>query len=402
MMRLIKAVKRILKKIKNRLNRFYTLKILFPLVYKLNSRKPVDENKVIFLELRLEGLSNSFTEIYNTLKNDYPKFNLVMHNLRLTFVSTRQFNKNCVKLFKDMATAKYVFVNEGSNALGSIKKRKETTVFQTWHGCGAFKKFGFSTAELIFGDNRKNMLKYPFYNNLDYVSVSSPEVVWAYEEALNSERFGSKIIPIGVSRTDIFYKEEYKKTAFEHLYEVMPQAKGKKVIMYAPTFRGRVANAKAPNRLNIELLKYALSDEYVLIIKQHPLVRKRPEVPEYCADFAMDVSELMSIEDMMIVADICISDYSSLVFEYSLMEKPILFLAYDIETYIDWRGFYYPYDELVPGPVVNNTYEVLDFIKDVDNYDKQKVHAFREKFMASCDGHATERILDLVFGENLK
>lgn len=401
-MRLIKAVKRILKKIKNRLNRFYTLKILFPLVYKLNSRKPVDENKVIFLELRLEGLSNSFTEIYNTLKNDYPKFNLVMHNLRLTFVSTRQFNKNCVKLFKDMATAKYVFVNEGSNALGSIKKRKETTVFQTWHGCGAFKKFGFSTAELIFGDNRKNMLKYPFYNNLDYVSVSSPEVVWAYEEALNSERFGSKIIPIGVSRTDIFYKEEYKKTAFEHLYEVMPQAKGKKVIMYAPTFRGRVANAKAPNRLNIELLKYALSDEYVLIIKQHPLVRKRPEVPEYCADFAMDVSELMSIEDMMIVADICISDYSSLVFEYSLMEKPILFLAYDIETYIDWRGFYYPYDELVPGPVVNNTYEVLDFIKDVDNYDKQKVHAFREKFMASCDGHATERILDLVFGENLK
>lgn len=401
-MRLLKAVKRIFNKIKNRLNRFYTLKILFPFIYNWYSKKPVDENKVIFLEIRFEGISNAFTEIYNALKNDYQKFNLVTHNLRLTFVPTRQYNKNCVKFLKDMATAKYVFVNEASNTLSAVKKRKETIVFNTWHGCGAFKKFGFSTADLIFGENEKSMLKYPFYKNMNYVSVSSPEVVWAYEEAMNSKRFGSNITPIGVSRTDIFYKEEYKKTAFEHLYEVMPQAKGKKVIMYAPTFRGRVANAKAPNRLNVELLKYALSDEYVLIIKHHPFVRKCPEVPEYCADFAMDVSELMSIEDMMIVADICISDYSSLVFEYCLMEKPILFLAYDIETYIDWRGFFYPYDELVPGPVVNNTYEVLDFIKDVDNYDKQKVHAFREKFMASCDGHATERILDLVFGENLK
>lgn len=396
---MIGRLKRFIKKLIRKTDKFLTLKIIFPLVYKWHAKKPVDDNKVIFVEIRLKGVSNSFSLLYDRIKAN-PKFKVHVHNLRLTFVKTLAYDKRCIQLMKDMATAKYVFLNEATNAVSSVKKREETTVFQTWHGCGAFKKFGFSTAQLIFGENEKNMLRYPFYNNLDYVSVSSPEIVWAYEEALNSKRYNSKIVPIGVSRSDIYYDEEYKNTAYERLYEVMPAARGKKVIVYAPTFRGRVANAKTPNVLNVELLNYVLSDEYVLLFKHHPLVRIRPSVPETCQDFALDVTDTMSIEDLLIVADLCISDYSSLVFEYSLLEKPILMLAYDVDNYIDWRGFYYSYDELVPGPVVKNTYEVLDFIRNIENYDREKVHNFREKFMSSCDGHSTDRIIELVFGEN--
>ena len=92
--------------------------------------------------------------------------------------------------------------------------------------------------------------------------------------------------------------------AYENLYTLMPQAKGKKVILYAPTFRGRVAKATTPRVLIPEFMKYELGDEYVLLFKHHPLVRKRPKISEFCADFAMDVTDTMTIEDLLCVADV--------------------------------------------------------------------------------------------------
>ena len=150
-------------------------------------------------------------------------------------------------------------------------------------------------------------------------------------------------------------------------------------------------------------MKYVLGNEYVLLMKHHPLVRKRPKIPEVCADFARDVTDEMTIEDLLCVSDICISDYSSLVFEYSLFERPMIFLAHDLEEFFDWRGFYYDYFELTPGPVFKSTTEVIEYIQNIDRlFDKERVRAFREKFMSSCDGHATERIMDVMFGKALE
>lgn len=392
------ALKRRFKK----LHKFLTLKILFPLTYKWHARKPVDPKKVIYIEVRLPELSNSFQLIYKELEEHYDVRQNV-HLLRIAFVTTMDYTKRCMNLLRDMATAKYVFIGDASACLGSVKKRPETTVFQTWHGCGAFKKFGFSTAELIFGENEKNMLRYPVYRNIDLVSVSSPEIVWAYEEAMNSKRFGMKVIPAGVSRTDIFYDEQFKKAAYEKLYSLIPGAEGKKVILYAPTFRGRVAKAKTSNMLNTDLLNYALSDEYVLLFKHHPIVQKLPEIQPCNSEFAFDVTETMTIEELICVSDICISDYSSLIFEYSLLERPMIFFAYDIDSYIDWRGFYYKYEDFVPGPIVKDNFEILNYIKNIDTcFDKQKVIDFKKKFMESCDGHSTERILKLMFKDDLE
>ncbi len=91
--------------------------------------------------------------------------------------------------------------------------------------------------------------------------------------------------------------------------------------------------------LNVKMFYEHLSEEYVLVFKHHPIVRKKPSIPEEYVDFAIDLSDLMDIEELLCVADICISDYSSLVFEYSLFEKPIVFFAYDLNNYFDWRGF---------------------------------------------------------------
>lgn len=397
-----KRIKKSFRKHTDKYYRWYIFKYLYPKIYKKYSKKPVDENKVVFVEIRLPKLTNSLQLMYDTLYSRYD-FDLHCHFLRNTFASRKEYRQRCKAFVKDIADAKYVFMDEATNIMGNFETRPETVITQLWHGCGAFKKFGFSTADAIFGATREQMEKYPFNRNYTHVTVSSPEVIWAYEEAMRYTHESGVVKALGSSRTDIFYDEKFIRQSYDALYEIMPQAKGKKVILYAPTFRGRVANAKAPNVLNNEFMKYELGDEYVLLIKQHPLVRKRPGVKEYCADFAMDVTETMSIEQLLCVSDICISDYSSLVFEYSLFEKPMIFLAHDLDKFFDWRGFYYDYYELTPGPIVKNTSEVIDYIKHIDErFDKKEVQAFRQKFMSACDGHATERILDTVLGEEAK
>ena len=381
------------------LYKYLTFKRSYPRVYFKHAKQPVDEKKVVFVELRLPKLTNSFKVLYDTLYRDYD-FDIHCHFLRNTYVSRKEYRNNVKAMLADIATAKYVFFDEATNVNGCFKMREETVVTQLWHGCGAFKKFGFSTADAIFGASREQMEKYPFNRNYTRVTVSSPEVVWAYEEAMQYSHESGVVQALGSSRTDIFYDQHVIDKAYENLYALMPQARGKKVILYAPTFRGRVAKATTPRVLIPEFMKYELGDEYVLLFKHHPLVRKRPKINEFCSDFAMDVTDTMTIEDLLCVADICISDYSSLVFEYSLFEKPMLFLAHDLENFFDWRGFYYDYDELAPGPIVSNTTGVIDFIKHIDErFDRERVHEFRKKFMRSCDGHATERIMLDAFGK---
>ena len=395
-----KKFKKFLRTKWNVIYRHYILKFLYPHIYKKYSKLPVDENKVVFVEIRLPKLTNSLQLMYDKLYTE-TNLDLHCHFLRNTFVSRKEYRERCKAFIADIATAKYVFMDEATNINGSFVMRPETIVTQLWHGCGAFKKFGFSTADAIFGASRKDMENYPFNRNYTHVTVSSPEVIWAYEEAMRYSHESGVVKALGSSRTDIFYDEDFIKSAYDELYEKFPAAKGKKVILYAPTFRGRVAKAKSPNVLKLRELFAAFGEEYVVIMKHHPLVRKRPSIPEELIDtFAVDFTTDMSIETLLCVSDICISDYSSLVFEYSIFERPMIFLAHDLEDFFDWRGFYYDYDELTPGPVVKTTQEVIDYISDIDNlYDKQAVKDFRNKFMSSCDGHATERIIETVFGD---
>ena len=207
---------------------------------------------------------------------------------------------------------------------------------------------------------------------------------------------GQNIVkPLGISRTDVFFDDKFIQAAIDRVRTAIPQSKDKKIIFYAPTFRGRIASAEGPNMLDMERMAEELGDEYVLVVKHHPLIKNPPIIPPGVKDkFAFDVTKDGSIDDFICASDICISDYSSLIYEYSLFERPMLFFAYDLEDYFDWRGFYYNYEELTPGPIVTSTEEIIHYIKNIDTlFDKKVVQDFRERFMSSCDGHSTERII---------
>ncbi len=373
--------------------------VLPPIYAKAAAERPVDPDKIVFCVYRGTTLPDSFTLVKKALEEDKShNWKISVTYLNQAATKSKVFYKKAETFLADIADAAIVFLDEANTLTSCIEKRPETRFIQLWHACGAFKKFGMSTADKIFGSSAKMLKAHPNYRNLDLITISSPEVKWAYIEAMSQEENPDVVQATGISRTDVFYDEEFLAAARERVYKEFPAARDKKVILYAPTFRGRVAFAQAPVMLDFEKMAKALGDEYVLISKHHPFVKELPKIPASLeGTFARDLTKQCNIEDLLITADVCISDYSSLVFEYSLFERPMLFFAFDLKEYDDWRGFYYPYDEMTPGPVCTTNEEMIDYIQHLDErFDQQAVHAFREKFMSSCDGHATERIMKIV------
>ena len=373
----------------------WTLHHLYPDAYAKAAAKPVNEKKVVFLEVRSKTLSDSFTLVQKALQ-EQGKFTCFACCIREGTTDRTSQRKLALAAIELLADARYIFVNDSCYMLSSLPLRPETEVIQLWHACGAFKKFGYSLQGKLFGVGTEKLNTFPVHRNFTYVTVSSPEVVWAYAEAFHMEDRKEAILPVGVSRTDVFYDPERIRAAGERLRSMVP-AGGRKVLLYAPTFRGKVAMAVSPDKLDLQKMHRELGDSWVVVIKHHPFVRRRPPIPASCRDFAFDLTDQMSIEELLMAADVCMTDYSSLMFEYSLLERPMIFFAPDLGDYDGWRGFYYPYSSLTPGPVVSKSEQVISLLKDPEHsFNMEEVRAFRDKFMSACDGHATERILALL------
>lgn len=378
-----------MSKWKSKVYQLLCLHFLFPLYYRWQCRRAVRPGKVLFIEVRALEMTSNFTLLNQALKQE--RYECTCFFLKYGRCGQVEYIRRCLALLKELATAECAFLNEPSNVASAVSLRKETKLIQTWHGCGAFKKFGYSVP---------GNLSEAFYHNYSMVTVSSPDVIPHFSEAMGIA--AEKICPIGVSRTDRFFDRKYLEQQKDKLCQRIPEAKGRKIILYAPTFRGmQHVCATAPDRLDIALLHKALGQEYLLLLKNHPLVRERAMIEEEDRCFAKDVSGEMQIEELLCVSDICISDYSSLIFEYSLLLRPMIFFAYDVEEYYRERGFYYPYDAFTPGPVLKTTQEVAAYILHLkEGFEPGQIEAFRNKFMRACDGHATERIIRYLKGES--
>jgi CDP-ribitol ribitolphosphotransferase len=119
---------------------------------------------------------------------------------------------------------------------------------------------------------------------------------------------------------------------------------------------------------------------------------------EMYSDFFIDVSDEKDIEDLMIVSDVLVTDYSSVIFDYYLLDRPLVFFAYDINEYSDGRGWYYPIEEYMYGPLARTQKELIYAIRN-SAYDEEKRNVFGKKFMDACDGHSTEKTCDWIFGD---
>lgn len=374
--------------------KWVVFKLIYPLCYYAGAVRKIDSQKVIFVENHGLILSNDFLEIEKKLVDD--GFQIQSHFLGVSSATWSRIILNTCRLLYDMSNAKLVFCNESNSAFGSFRLRANTNLVQLWHACGAFKKWGQSVVDKKFGDDQKNFNRYNGHKNYTLVPVSGNAVCSIYEEAFGLPQQSGIVKPFGVSRTDVFFREAEKKMAYEKLHSVrqaLCKEEKRKVVLYMPTFRGSIKNAKTPNQFDVKKFCQTYKKQYILLIKQHPFVKEPYSIPEQCKDSCIEISNQMTTQELLMVADCMVTDYSSVVFEYSLMNKPMIFFAFDLEEYYDERGFYYPYEEFVPGQIAKSMEELLECFENLSDDFQGQVKEFREKYMNGCDGHATQRIL---------
>lgn len=381
-----------------RLEKYILFRIALPFVFKLFSILPFKTKRVIFADYRFTDMPDNMVPVYEALKEMGYDIKTFFKPANVKAVTNPKMIMMFFRFIRQFAVSKYIIVTDYFPPLYLCRPRKGQKLIQLWHGAGAFKKWGYSAAENEWGNSRDEMEKYPIHWNYTHVIVSSPEVISHYADAFNINP--DRIFAYGFPRSDVFFNAEFSKESRAKLEKIIPQCAGKKIMLYAPTFRGNTLHeAYNENILDISMLKEVFSDEYFLVTKYHPLSNSNP-IPDEDMDFAQDISKSMDINEALCSADIIITDYSSLIFEYSLLLRPMVFYAYDLESYIDQRNFYYKYEDFVPGPIAKDNISLVEAIKSqVVSFDKEKTATFRDKFMCACDGFSTKRIIKELFTE---
>jgi len=302
-----------------------------------------------------------------------------------------------IKFVYYLATSDIILVDDYYPDIYLVDFDKDVKILQVWHACGAFKAVGFER----LGKQGAPAFNTRVHKCYTHVPVSS------YHSALhNAEGFAideSKFYPVGIPRTDIFFDEEYKKKTRAAMLEVFPQCRAADTVyLYAPTFRGNNAlSAYFPfDKVDLsEFGKFLCETNSVLIVKMHPFVKRRLEIPEQYRDRIIDASDYREVNDILFIIDVLITDYSSIIYETSLLRKPMLFYAFDQKYYEATRDFFEPYEDLVPGKICNNFDDLMTALRQKD-YEFEKMDGFIKKNFTYTDGKSTDRVIDqLILGE---
>lgn len=287
-----------------------------------------------------------------------------------------------------MARAEYIFMDNAFLPMAYLKIRPQTTVVQLWHGTGTIKKFGqdVNQGKLFELEKKANQ-------NLDYVIVSSDATKELYAGCFGVAEDQVKVL--GLPRTDLLFSQKELQKRRKQFLEQYPELENKKLILYAPTFRDQ--ETEHPRMmLDLDQMAKNLPKEYCLGLRLHPFVARQFQMDERYQGKIYDFSTYDNLNTLLMSTDILISDYSSIIFEYCVFGRPMIFYAYDLEEFSDHgRGFYKDYESYVPGPVVRTTQELLDVVKD-QKWDMNYLKKFFEQAYQYQDGRSTKRVVDLV------
>ena len=300
-----------------------------------------------------------------------------------------------------LATARLFVVDDYFFPMYVIRPRRGTVRAQVWHASGAFKKFGYSVLDKSFGADEAKVRRIRIHGNYDVCLVSSRSVAPFYAEAFRQplERF---VASLGVPRTDLFPNPALVEDRTARVRRRYALDAAKRVILYAPTFRGdSVARARHDPSLDLDRLAAVLAADHVVLLRLHPFIRSRVQLPASLAGFVIDVSDHPDIHDLMLVSDLLVTDYSSAIYEYSLLGRPILFFAPDHEAYERERGFYFDYRTGVPGPIFRTTDDLAEHIR-AGGFDTDRIERFARASFDVVDGGASARFVDQVVVPSLR
>lgn len=386
----------ILRKVKRRLLTY---------AFKINYR-PAKRPTVIFESFGGRQISDSPLAIYKEIKKEYPDYRLIwVVNKQLVeegFPNGERYDYVVRGSFKWVRTVEkaHVWV-ENARLPRWVKKPAHVKILQTWHGT-PLKKLGLDIAQVTMPGTTTEKYHENFVHEANrWDALISPN---AYSTKIFRQAFGyqNEILEIGYPRNDELAQPNAAK--IRQLKEKLGISLDKKVVLYAPTYRDNQFFTKGKYAFSLPFdlakLRDTLGEDTVLLLRMHYLIANAVDLTGV-EDFAIDVSNYPDVADLYLAADVLVTDYSSVFFDYAYLKRPIVFFPYDYETYRDeLRGFYLDYQKDLPGKIVYNedelTHELAQLAKETQQQPSSQFEQFYARFCAIHAGDAAAQATNWV------
>ena len=347
---------------------------------------PLDKFKVCFVVDK----DNSFDLSYKYIMDEFEVYG---SGFRACFFVKDSFS---LRGLFDLATSGYVFLDDNFFPLAFMNFRSEVKLVQLWHAPGVFKRFGYSVLD---DEGSKGLLRV-IGSKISLLTVTSENLSGFYSEAFQVPM--ERVKAFGFPRLDYYGLEGVSVDSVRESFVVKyPQVAGKKIVLYAPTFRENSSLNNVFDFFDVERFNRELGDEYVLLVRLHPKISRFVEDDSVFGDVlssdgVIDVSGYSSEQDLLLLCDVLVTDYSSVMVEGVFIDKPVVFFAYDLDEYVESeRGFYFDYMSMVPGPVVRDMDGLISVLGDFC-LDFGRFEDFVDFEFDVIDSCSSKRIVDFL------
>ena len=364
-------------------------------------KQPVKENVILFETFMAKNYSDSPKYIYEYIAQNHPEYECVW---AINDGAKIPYGAKTVKRFSFqyayyLAVSKYLVFNVRPPLW--YRKREEQVFLETWHGT-PLKRLVFDQEEVTSASPKYKQQFYRQRKDWDFLVSANPFSTKTFRSCFLYE---GEMLEYGYPRNDILYWPNKDEIA-QQLKEKLGIPKDKKTILYAPTWRDDQhygsGQYKFELALDLKLMKERLQDDYVVLLRTHHYISDHIDVSGL-GDFVINLSSYDDISEIYLISDICITDYSSVFFDYANLKRPILFYTYDFDKYKNQlRGFYIDMNAEVPGPLLYTSEQVVQAIEDIDEITeeyKERYDQFYDRFCCYDDGHASEHVAEAMLAK---
>ena len=365
-------------------------------LYHINASTDTADPYILLMSDQSEEIGSNMKALRNALIREGYKPHFALRS-----VTTKHYNIfHWIHTLSKIAKADYIFFDDHSQTTDWLTIHG-AVITQLWHAGAGFKSTGYSRFGLPASPAPKSG-----HRQYTYGIAGSKKIRHFFSEVwgINDEN----VLPTGMPRLDSYLNSTHREETVKKLIVTYPLIKKqfsrhKKIILFAPTYRGEnKKNAYYPfDKLDMDALyKYCESTDSVMLFKMHPFVTEAVPIPDTYRDRMQDLTDYPDINDLFYVTDLLITDYSSNIYEFSLMKKPMLFYAYDIDEYSKERGFHRDYRKNVPGKIAETFEDMINALENND-FEYEKVEEYISNNFDHIDDHACDRIIDWIIRGNL-
>ncbi|MBU7455804.1 bifunctional glycosyltransferase/CDP-glycerol:glycerophosphate glycerophosphotransferase [Leuconostoc fallax] len=376
--------------------RKFTEWVLYPLMRLL----PLKKNIWVFDSYWSSKFSSNEKAIYEYIQENHPEIKNIWifndPNVPITG-NGKKVRKGSIEYWWYMARAKYLVQN--TNFPQNYVKRVGQIEIETLHGT-FMKTMGFDEPNFRFA-SRWTQERFAQRNERwDYLVSPSKFMDKVAPEAF---RYQHKVLHTGFPRNDQLIKNN-NPSSIGKLKHKLSLPLNKEIVLYAPTYRQTNGFD-----FQIDLDEYVknLGDKQILLVRLHYFIASQLDLSQYAGQ-VIDMSSYPEIEDLYLVSDILITDYSSVMFDYAMLHRPMVFYAYDLEWYTNPknRGTYLDYVDTVPGPIVKTNQELMEVLSDttrLKQFDRQRLQKFYEEFTTyGQTGNAAQEVVEQVLNGDIE